>query len=262
MNSGLQGRVAIVAASSQGIGRSTAEAFAAEGCHVAMCARNGNALEKAADDIRQQHKQEVLTEALDVTDPSAVRQFVGAVVSKFGSADICVANAGGPPAKGFLTASIDDWRKALDANFLSAVYFAREVIPHMQKKKWGRIITITSITTKQPVPDLVLSNAVRTAVVGLVKSLANEFGKDGILVNNVGPGFTATDRLKELARSRSASEGKTQQQIFEGWAADAPLKRLGEPREVADAIVWLASDRASYITGQTILVDGGLYKGL
>lgn len=262
MNSGLQGRVAIVAASSQGIGRSTAEAFAAEGCHVAMCARNGNALEKAADDIRQQHKQEVLTEALDVTDPSAVRQFVGAVVSKFGSADICVANAGGPPAKGFLTASIDDWRKALDANFLSAVYFAREVIPHMQKKKWGRIITITSITTKQPVPDLVLSNAVRTAVVGLVKSLANEFGKDGILVNNVGPGFTATDRLKELARSRSASEGKTQQQIFEGWAADAPLKRLGEPREVADTIVWLASDRASYITGQTILVDGGLYKGL
>jgi 3-oxoacyl-[acyl-carrier protein] reductase len=150
----------------------------------------------------------------------------------------------------------------VDANFLSTVYFAREVIPHMQRRHWGRIITITSITTKQPVTDLVLSNAVRAAVVGLVKSLANEFGKDGILVNNVGPGYTATDRLKELAKARSAASGKSENEISEGWSADAPLKRLGEPREVADAIVWLASERASYVTGQTVLVDGGLYKGL
>jgi 3-oxoacyl-[acyl-carrier protein] reductase len=142
------------------------------------------------------------------------------------------------------------------------VYFAREVIPHMQKKRWGRIITITSITTKQPVSDLVLSNAVRAGVVGLVKSLANEFGKDGILVNNVGPGFTATDRLKDLASVRSAASGKSQQEIFDTWAADAAQKRIGEPREVADTIVWLASERASFITGQTILVDGGAYKGL
>jgi 3-oxoacyl-[acyl-carrier protein] reductase len=262
MDSGLQNRVAIIAASSQGIGKATAEAFAAEGCRIAMCARNGAALEAAAEVIRQQHKKDVLSQAFDVTDASAVQQFVASVVQKFGSADICVTNAGGPPAKGFLAASLEDWKKALDANFLSTVYFAREVIPHMQIKKWGRIITITSITTKQPVPDLVLSNAVRAAVVGLVKTLANEFGKDGILVNNVGPGFTATDRLKELAKSRSGSEGKTQQQIFDGWAADAPVKRLGEPREVADTIVWLASERASYITGQTVLVDGGMYKGL
>ena len=122
--------------------------------------------------------------------------------------------------------------------------------------------TITSITTKQPVADLVLSNAVRAAVVGLVKSLANEFGKDGILVNNVGPGFTATDRLKELAKSRSKASGKAEKDIFDGWAADTPLQRLGEPREVADTIVWLASERASYVTGQTVLVDGGIYKGL
>ncbi len=150
----------------------------------------------------------------------------------------------------------------MELNFLSTVYFAREVIPHMQRKRWGRIITITSITTKQPVSDLVLSNAVRAAVVGLVKSLANEFGKDGILVNNVGPGFTATDRLKELAKARASSSGKSEQEIFEGWAADAPLKRLGDPREVAETIVWLASERASYITGQTVLVDGGMCKGL
>jgi 3-oxoacyl-[acyl-carrier protein] reductase len=194
----------------------------------------------------------VFYRSLDVTEAQAVHQFVEAVVNEFGAADICVTNAGGPPAKGFLAASVEEWRKAIDANFMSTVYFAREVIPHMQSKRWGRIITITSITTKQPVADLVLSNAVRAAVVGLVKSLANEFGKDGILVNNVGPGYTATDRLKELAKTRSAATG----------TADAPLRRLGEPAEVADTIVWLASERASYVTGQTVLVDGGLYKGL
>jgi 3-oxoacyl-[acyl-carrier protein] reductase len=258
----IKGRVALVAASSQGIGLATAEAFAAEGCRVAMCARNERTLQAAAEKIRRQHAAEVYAEAFDVTDLAAVSRFVAAVANKFGSVDICVTNAGGPPAKGFLAASLEDWKKAIEANFLSNVYFAHEVIPHMQRKKWGRIITITSITTKQPVTDLVLSNAVRAAVVGLVKSLANEFGKDGILVNNVGPGFTATDRLKELAKARSAATGKPEQEFLDAWAADAPVKRLGDPREVAETIVWLASERASYITGQTVLVDGGMYKGL
>jgi len=262
MDLGLKNRVALVAASSQGIGLATAEAFAAEGCRLAMCARNRQTLESAAKKIRKQHGADVFTEAFDVTDAAAVSSFIAAVVKEFGSADICVTNAGGPPAKGFLAATLEDWQRAIDANFLSTVYFAREVIPHMQRKRWGRIITITSITTKQPVADLVLSNAVRAAVVGLVKSLANEFGKDGILVNNVGPGFTATDRLKELAKARSAASGKSEQEIFDAWAADAPLKRLGEPREVAETIVWLASERATYITGQTVLADGGMYKGL
>jgi len=262
MNLGLKNRVALIAASSQGLGLATAEAFAAEGCRIAICARNGQMLEAAAEKIRKQHNAEVFAEALDVTDSAAVRRFVGAVAGKFGGVDICVTNAGGPPAKGFLAASLEDWQRAIEANFLSTVYFAREVIPHMQRKHWGRIITITSITTKQPVADLVLSNAVRAAVVGLVKSLANEFGKDGILVNNVGPGFTATDRLKELAKARSVASGKTEQEIFDAWAADTPLKRLGEPRELAETIVWLASERASYVTGQTVLVDGGMYRGL
>ncbi|HXY15472.1 MAG TPA: SDR family oxidoreductase [Terriglobales bacterium] len=262
METGLAGRVAIVAASSQGIGRATAEAFAAEGCRLAMCARNPEALRKAAEQIKKQYGAEILAVPMDVTHPGAVHEFVNQTVTKFGAVDICVTNAGGPPAKGFLAATIEDWRKAVDANFLSTVYFAREVIPQMQSKRWGRIITITSITTKQPVTDLVLSNAVRAAVVGLVKSLANEFGKDGILVNNVGPGYTATDRLKELAKARSAAQGKPEQDFFDAWAADSPLRRVGEPRELADTIVWLASERASYITGQTILVDGGAYKGL
>jgi 3-oxoacyl-[acyl-carrier protein] reductase len=262
METGLKGRVAIVAASSQGIGRATAAGFAAEGCRVAMCSRNETTLQTAAQQIRKSSGAEVFAANFDVTHPGAVHTFVDAVLEKFGGVDVCVTNAGGPPAKGFMAASIEDWRKAIDSNFMSTVYFARAVIPHMQRKRWGRIITLTSISVKQPVPDLVLSNAVRTAVVGLVKSLANEFGKDGITVNNVGPGYTATDRLKELARARSSTQGKSEEEIFTGWASDAALKRVAEPREVADAVVWLASERAAYITGETILVDGGAYKGL
>jgi 3-oxoacyl-[acyl-carrier protein] reductase len=262
METGLRGRAVIVAASSQGLGKATAEAFAAEGSKLALCARNADALATLAADLRDRFQAEVYTDAFDVTDAAKVGSFVARVAEKFGGVDVCVTNAGGPPAKGFLAVSLEEWRRALELNFLSAVYFCRAAIPHMQKKKWGRIITITSITTKQPVAELVLSNAVRAAVVGLVKSLANEFGKDNILVNNVGPGFTATDRLKELAATKSQATGKSQAEIFAGWAADAPLQRLGEPRELADTIVWLASERASYITGQTILVDGGMYKGL
>jgi 3-oxoacyl-[acyl-carrier protein] reductase len=262
MDLGLKNRVALVAASSQGIGFATAQAFAAEGCRVAMCARNQQALAVAAEKIRKQYNVDVFAETCDVTGSAAVDRFVATVAAKFGGVDICVTNAGGPPAKGFLDTTSDDWNRAIEANFLSTVYFVRNVIPHMQRKRWGRIIAITSIAAKQPVADLVLSNAVRAAVVGLIKSLANEFGKDGILVNNVGPGFTATDRLKELAKSRSIASGKAEQEIFDGWAADAALKRLGAPREIAETIVWLASERASYVTGQTVLVDGGMYKGL
>jgi 3-oxoacyl-[acyl-carrier protein] reductase len=153
-------------------------------------------------------------------------------VSRFGSADICVTNAGGPPAKGFLATNHDNWRKALDQNFLSTVYFTQEVIPHMQAKRWGRIITITSITTKQPVPDLVLSNAVRAAVLGLVKSLANEFGKDGILVNNVAPGYTATYRLKELAKNRSAATHKSEKESMTLGRWIPPLSASVSPQKL------------------------------
>jgi 3-oxoacyl-[acyl-carrier protein] reductase len=262
METGLNNRVAIVAASSQGIGRATAEAFAAEGCRVAMCARNRENLQAAANEIAKRHKAEVFSQPFDVTDATAVAQFVKEVAEKFGGVDICVTNAGGPPAKGFLDTSLDDWKNAVNQNFLSAVYFSREVIPHMQRRKWGRIIAITSIAAKQPVPDLVLSNPVRAAVMGLVKSLANEFAKDGILVNNVGPGLTATDRLMQISQKRAASSGKSQKEIIAEWAAEVPVKRIGDPKEIADTIVWLASERASFITGQTILVDGGAYKAI
>jgi 3-oxoacyl-[acyl-carrier protein] reductase len=145
---------------------------------------------------------------------------------------------------------------------MSIVHFARAVLPWMQKNQWGRLVTITSVTVRQPVPDLIYSNAVRAGVLGLVKSLSNEFGKDGITVNNVGPGYTATERLKQLISKRSQDLGTTPAEFESRLVEDVPLKRVGQPEELADAIVWLASDRASYITGQTLLVDGGAFKGL
>src|SRR5689334_6533349 len=262
MDLGLKGRGVIVAASSEGIGRATAEAFAREGAQVAMCARTEKTLREAAEKIRTETGVEVYAEPLDVTDAAAVQRFTDTVAKQFGRIDVCVTNAGGPPAKNFLSVSLDEWRKAVDMNFMSVVHFARSVIPHMQRHRWGRIVTITSVTVKQPVDALVMSNAVRAAVVGLVKSLSNEFGKDGITVNNVAPGYTATERLKELAGVRALAAGTSPEKIYETWAADTPVRRLGQPQEIADVIVWLASERASYVTGQTVLADGGIYRGL
>ena len=262
MDLGLKGRVAIVAASSQGLGRAIAECFAAEGSRVAMCSRDEKKLRKAAQEIRERFEADIYCEALDVTDAHAIHKFVENVARHFGRIDICVTNAGGPPAKNFLSTTMEEWRRATELNFLSTVAFAHEVIPHMQRNRWGRIVTLTSVTVRQPVADLVLSNAVRAAVVGLVKSLSNEFGKDGILVNNVGPGYAATERLNELAAVRSLAAGKSKEEIFADWAEASAVKRVGKPEEIADIVVWLASERASYITGQTVLADGGVYKGL
>ena len=262
MDLGLKGRGVIVAASSQGIALATAEAFAREGAQVAMCARNESTLREAADKIRTETGAEVYAAALDVTDSVHVQHFVEDVAKRFGRIDVCVTNAGGPPAKNFLSISPDEWRKAVELNFLSVVHLAKAVIPHMQRHRWGRIVTITSVAVKQPVAELIMSNAVRAAVVGLVKSLSNEFGKDGILVNNVAPGYTATERLQELAGVRALAAGTTPDQIYQSWAAEIPLRRLGDPKDIADVILWLGSERAAYVTGQTILADGGIYRGL
>jgi 3-oxoacyl-[acyl-carrier protein] reductase len=262
MESGLKNKVAILAGASDGIAFAAARQFAAEGARLAMCSRTEERIQKAAEQIRSEHKAEVVSSAVDVTDFKATEDFVRRVAERYGRIDICLANAGGPPAKGFLALNMDDWRKAVDLNFLSIVNLARTVVPHMQKGGGGRFIAITSTTVKAPVPDLVLSNAVRPAVVGLFKSLAVEFGKDNIAFNNVAPGFTATERLNELANARARAANLSVDEVRGDWSKEIPMARLGRPEEVADAIVWLASDRASYVTGQTIVVDGGRYKGL
>jgi len=262
VNLGLQNRSVLVAASSDGIARAAAEKFAAEGAKVAMCSRDAKKLNAAASKIRDSYDAKVLAEPLDVTDAAAVEAFVAHVAQEFGGVDVCVTNAGGPPPKMFLDTTTAEWQRALELNFLSIVHFARAVLPWMQMKQWGRLVTITSITVRQPVDDLIYSNAVRAGVLGLIKSLSNEFGKDGITVNNVGPGFTATERLKQLIAKRSQALGVSAEEFESRLGAESPLKRVAQPEEVADAIVWLASERASYITGQTLLVDGGIFKGL
>ena len=262
MDTGLNNRSVIVAGASKGIGRAAAELFAAESAKVAICSRDEKSVSAAAEEIRKRYHAEVLARAVDVTDEAAVHRFVDEVSARFGGVDVCVTNAGGPPAKMFLETTTTEWRRAFEANFMSTVYFAQRVIPLMQRQKWGRLITITSVSVKQPVSDLIYSNAVRAGAVGLVKSLSNEFGKDGITVNNVGPGYTATGRLKQLAGSRSKAAGIDEAEFFHRLTADTALKRVGQPHEVASAIVWLASEAAGYVTGQTILVDGGAYKGI
>jgi 3-oxoacyl-[acyl-carrier protein] reductase len=262
METGLRGRVAIVAASSKGIGRATAMAFAAEGTKLALCARNAGPLTQVAEEARSLSGVEVYTETFDVADDDRVRQFVEAVSRRFGSVDICVTNAGGPPAKPFAETTMAEWDHAYALNLRSIVSFAHAVLPHMQQHRWGRLITITSMTVKQPVLELVLSNAVRAGVLGLVRSLATQYGPHNITINNVAPGYTATDRIKSLARTSADATGRPAAEYETELAKGVPMGRLAKPEEIADAIVWLASERAAYITGQTILVDGGVYRGL
>ncbi len=262
METGLKNRLALVSGASQGLGRAIAFAFAQEGAHLALCARNRQALETLAAELRQQHQIQVHTEALDVGDSSAVEAFVQRSRNLLGSVDICVTNAGGPPAKDFLQTTDTDWDSAFGLNLRSAVVFARAVIPLMQRERWGRIITISSMAVRQPLPQLVLSNTIRTGILGLIRTLSNEFAKDGITVNNVGPGYTATSRLKELSSRIAASTGSTEEKVEQTWIEQIPVGRLGQPEDIADAVVWLASERASFITGQTLLVDGGMYKGI
>lgn len=258
METGLRGRAAIVAASSKGIGRATALALAAEGANLALCARHADALDIVAEEARRMHGVEVTTETFDVGDDDRVRKFTEAAHRRFGRVDICVTNAGGPPAKRFGDTTMAEWDSAYQLNLRSIVSFAHAVLPYMQQLKWGRFISITSMTVKQPALELVLSNAVRAGVLGLVRSLATQYGPDKITVNNVGPGYTATERVKGLAKSAGRDLAEYEAEI----AKNIPLGRLAQPEEIADTIVWLASERAAYITGQTILVDGGVYRGL
>jgi 3-oxoacyl-[acyl-carrier protein] reductase len=262
MDLGLKDRNVIVAAASGGIARAAAEKFAAEGARVAIFSRDADKIAAAAEEIRRRHSAEVHAAELDVTDEAAVLQFVAAVEARFGSVDVCVANAGGPPTKMFLATTAEEWRRAAELNLMSVVHLARAALPGMRRRRWGRIVAITSVSVRQPVADLIYSNTIRAGVVGLVKSLSNEFGRDGVTVNNVAPGYTATQRLNDLLGKRAAEADVSAEEYAARLAADTPLQRLGQPEEVADAIVWLASERASYITGQTLLVDGGLYKGL
>jgi 3-oxoacyl-[acyl-carrier protein] reductase len=262
MDLGLRDRVAIVAASSEGLGRAVAMGLAKEGAKLALCARTKATLDATAAAIRNVAGVEVLAMPVDVTASDQVERFVGETREHFGRVDICVTNAGGPPAKPFAETTLEDWQSGVSLNFMSTLYFAREVLPLMRERRWGRLIAITSVAVKQPIDGLILSNAVRSAVSGLVKSLSNEYAKHNVTVNNVCPGYTRTARLDELASKLAAAEGVEPQAVRERWASQIPAGRLGTPEEFANLVVFLASERASYITGVSIAVDGGFVKGV
>ena len=243
MDCGLKDRVALVAASSQGLGYSVALGLAREGAKLALCSRSQRAIDAAKQKIEAATGVEVLAAQCDVSRESEVKAFVDAARRHFGRIDICVTNAGGPPFKRFAETAIAEWEKAIGLCLMSAVYFAREVLPVMQERKWGRFLTITSVSVKKPLAGLVLSNSIRSAVDGLVKTLAVEYAKDNIVVNNLCPGFTATDRLKEAGN-------------IDAIAARLPFGRVATPEEFAALAVFLSSEQAGYLSGESIAVDG------
>ena len=262
MDLGLSGKVALVAAASKGLGRAIAEELAAEGASVALCARGEEALERARDEIQRTTKAEVIAIAGDVSRAGDVDRITRATLERFGRIDVLVTNAGGPPSGKFESLTPEMWKQAVDLTLMSVINLTRAVIPGMKERKWGRVINVTSIAVKQPVDGLMLSNSLRSAVTGFARTLANEVAPLGITVNNILPGYTRTERVEQLSAATAKREGITAEAAVGKWEAEIPMKRLGEPREFAALAAFLASERASYITGTSISVDGGWIKAL
>ena len=262
MDLGIRGKVALVSASSRGLGRAIAEELAAEGANLVVCARGEDALRKTADDIRKSSGVEVVDVAADVSDPAGVDGVVRAAFDKFGKVDILVTNSGGPPSGSFESLSPEMWDAATRLLLTSAVGLARAVLPGMKERRWGRILNVTSIAVKQPIEGLMLSNSLRAAVTGFARTLANEVAPFNVTVNNLMPGYTRTDRVEQLARATGERSGTSAKDAFAKWEKEIPMGRLGEPREFAALAAFLASDRASYITGSSIAVDGGWIRSV
>lgn len=262
MELGLKGRAALVAAASKGIGRACARGLAAEGARVAICARTPADLEEAAEGIRRETGAEVLAVPADVRRADDVQALVARTVEAFGGVDVLVTNAGGPRPGRFDELTDADWQEAFELNLLSTVRLVRAVLPHMRSRRWGRIIHIQSTSIRQPIEGLVLSNGIRPGVAGLSRSLVAEVSRDGITVNTVCPGRIATDRSRSFLESRARAAGMPLEEFARQDLATIPMGRMGQPEEVAHLVVFLASERASYITGTVIPVDGGLVRGL
>ena len=262
MDLGLRGKVALVAAASRGLGRATALGLATEGANLVLCARGANDLEAARDEIARSTGVEIHTVVADLSDAAHVETVASQALMKFGRVDILFTNAGGPPAGTFEKHSWDAWERAVNLTLRSVVELTRAVLPGMRERKWGRIINVTSIAAKQPVEMLILSNSIRAAVTGFARTLANEVATDGITVNNILPSYTRTERVEHLADATAAKKEVSRADVVARFEKEIPMRRLGEPSEFAALAVFLASQQASYITGQSIAVDGGWIKSL
>jgi len=259
---GLRGRVAVVAGSSQGLGRAIADVLAEEGVDLVVNGRDADKLERVKDEIVDATGARVLAHACDLTEPAGPEALVAAAEGAFGKVDVMVTNTGGPPAGLFEEHTAEVWRDAIAQNFESVVNLVRAVLPGMKERRWGRIVNVTSISVKQPVAGLILSNAIRAGVTGFAKTISNEAAPFNITVNNVLPGFTRTERLVHLAEAIAEREGGTIPDAYAGWEAQIPMGRLAEPPEVGAVAAFLCSEQASYVTGQSLAVDGGWIKGL
>ena len=262
MDLGLKGRVAAVAAASRGLGRATALALSREGCTVAVCGRDPKKIRASAEFIEHETGGRVLAVTADVSLRADCERFIGETVSAFGRLDILVTNTGGPPAGNFEATEGVEWDRAFSGLLSNVVNLVRAAAPHMKQAKWGRILNIASLSVKQPIDNLVLSNTFRPAIAGLSKSLSKELGPHGILVNTLCPGYTRTDRLEELADERVKRAGITTDQYYESLGKVVPLGRIAEPEEFANVAAFLCSERASYVSGIALAVDGGASVGL
>lgn len=262
MDLGIQDRVAIVTAASRGMGKAIAEALAAEGCKLAICSRDSSAIAAAAEEIRGGHGTAVFHKAVDVSDIDALRAFVAEARAALGPVSIAVANAGGPPGGRFENFGAEDWQAAFRLNFLSTWALIESVLPDMRAQRWGRVVSLTSTSVRQPIEGLILSNGVRASVVGMLKTLAAEYGPENILFNNAGPGLIATDRLLSIAQRRADAAGIGRDEMIERLASQTALRRVGQPEEFAAAVAFLCSERASYVTGSSLMIDGGLVKAV
>jgi len=262
MNLGIEGKTAVVTASSRGLGRAVAESLAAEGVNLAICARNEEQLSRTADEIKKKYNVEVFHKPCNVRDPDKVESFTRDVVNNFETVHILFANAGGPPAGSVDALGITDFEEALQLNCISTIRLVYAFLPFMKSQKWGRIIASTSITVKQPMENLALSNVSRACVIPFIKGIADEYGHLNITANSLAPGYIMTDRVKNLVQDSMSREGISYEEGLQSLISSIPAGRAGTPEEFGALAAFLSSEHAGFINGTTMLIDGGMYRGI